>query len=359
MLDPQALIEWGGYAGLALIVFAETGLPVGFFLPGDSLLVTAGLFAATGHLDLLILNVVLISAAIAGDATGYLIGHRLGRTFFANASSRWYNRTHLLRTQLFYEQHGGKTIILARFIPILRTFAPIVAGISGMTYARFALFNVAGGFVWVISLTVTGFALATLIPGIGGRFDLVILLVVALSCAPPLLSAWKEKRRRRRRQAAFRQSIIHLANAVRATRWDWSPSEIRRILRTLTAGREATAILRDDDGGFEPLVREVADRVLSIDIVASSSPSGASMSEAAREIAAMESHDRFHHAIETLRELAGADVPYAGQEDDDLSPPAAWPLEGALLVVLHRRRGDRHEVCLRICPGRSEGRRSA
>ncbi|MBW3672281.1 MAG: VTT domain-containing protein, partial [Acidobacteria bacterium] len=132
LTDVEALVRWGGYLGLSLIVFTETGLMVGFFLPGDSLLVTAGLFAAQGHLDIVVLNLLLISMAIAGDATGYLIGRVLGPRVFERPSSRLFRREHLIRTRLYYEMHGGKTIIIARFIPVLRTFAPVVAGIAGM-----------------------------------------------------------------------------------------------------------------------------------------------------------------------------------------------------------------------------------
>src|SRR5215510_13592408 len=125
-------------AGLVLIVFAETGLLVGFFLPGDSLLVTAGLFAARGDLDIVWLNLALMAAAIVGDATGYWIGNRTGKALYSRPNSLLFRREHLIRTHEFYEKHGGKTIVIARFMPILRTFAPVVAGAAEMTYRRFA-----------------------------------------------------------------------------------------------------------------------------------------------------------------------------------------------------------------------------
>ncbi len=138
------LIRLGGLLGLVVVVFAETGLMVGFFLPGDSLLVTAGLFAAKGDLDIVWLNVALIAAAILGDATGYWIGYRTGKALYSRPNSFFFRRQHLIKTHEFYERHGGKTIVIARFMPIIRTFAPVVAGAAEMTYRRFATYNVAG-----------------------------------------------------------------------------------------------------------------------------------------------------------------------------------------------------------------------
>src|SRR4051812_28137142 len=145
LTDPPRLIQllatgmtgWLGYAALFAIVFAETGLLIGFFLPGDSLLFTVGVVAGAGELNLLLINAVLIVAAIAGDATGYLLGRQAGPHVFNRPDSRLFKREHLIRTQQFYEKHGGKTIIYARFVPIIRTFAPFVAGVAGMPYHRF------------------------------------------------------------------------------------------------------------------------------------------------------------------------------------------------------------------------------
>ena len=158
LTDPAALYElvrWGGYVALTAIVFTETGLLIGFFLPGDSLLITAGLVAAAGGLDIWLLNALLSVAAIVGDSVGYAIGYRAGPHIFTREDSRWFNKKHLVRTREFYERHGGKTIILARFIPIIRTFAPVVAGVGRMDYRRFLAFNVLGGIGWVCGLTLS------------------------------------------------------------------------------------------------------------------------------------------------------------------------------------------------------------
>jgi len=155
LTDPAALYElvrWGGYVGLTAIVFTETGLLVGFFLPGDSLLITAGLVAATGPFDIWTLSALLSLAAIVGDSTGYAIGFRAGPRIFTRERSRWFARDHLVRTREFYERHGGKTIVLARFIPIIRTFAPVVAGVGRMEYRRFLACNVCGGMAWAWGL---------------------------------------------------------------------------------------------------------------------------------------------------------------------------------------------------------------
>ena len=150
------LIRMGGLIGLVLIVFAETGLMVGFFLPGDSLLVTAGLFAAKGDLNIVWLNLALIAAAIVGDATGYWIGRRAGKALYSRPDSFFFRKQHLIKTHEFYEKHGGKTIVIARFVPIIRTFAPVVAGAAEMTYRQFAMYNILGGIGWVLSMTLIG-----------------------------------------------------------------------------------------------------------------------------------------------------------------------------------------------------------
>jgi len=139
------LIRWGGYFVLVVIVFTETGLLVGFFLPGDSLLITAGLVAATGHLNIWALNVLLIVAAVTGDSVGYAIGWRAGPRLFTRPKSMLFNPSHIERTRAFYARHGAKTIVIARFVPIIRTFAPVVAGVGQMEYRRFVLYNIAGG----------------------------------------------------------------------------------------------------------------------------------------------------------------------------------------------------------------------
>jgi membrane-associated protein len=193
----EEIVIWGGYVGLFAIVFAETGLLIGFFLPGDSLLVTAGLFAARGEMDIVLLNVLLVFAAVSGDATGYFIGARAGHALYDRPQSRWFRRDHLIKTREFYEKHGGITIVLARFIPFARTFAPVVAGVADMTYRRFAMFNIAGGTGWVASMTLTGYFLGRMIPGIERRIEYIIVIVVLISVSPLLFKYLQHRRQRK------------------------------------------------------------------------------------------------------------------------------------------------------------------
>jgi membrane-associated protein len=187
------LIRLVGLYGLIFIIFAETGLMVGFFLPGDSLLVTAGLFAARGDLDITMLLVTLTLAAIVGDATGYYIGRKTGHALYSRPNSFFFRKEHLLRTRQFYERHGGKTIILARFMPIARTFAPVVAGAADMTYRKFATYNIVGGVGWIVSMTLTGYYLGLAIPGLEKRIHLVVGVVIFLSLLPAII-AWLKSR---------------------------------------------------------------------------------------------------------------------------------------------------------------------
>jgi membrane-associated protein len=182
------LIRIGGMAGIVAVVFAETGLMVGFFLPGDSLLVTAGLFAARGDLDIAWLNVALAAAAIVGDATGYWIGYRAGQALYSRPNSFFFRREHLIRTHEFYERHGGKTIVIARFMPIIRTFAPVVAGAASMTYRRFAAYNIVGGIGWVASMTLIGYYLGRSIPDIDKHIHIVVAVVIFLSLLPGIIA---------------------------------------------------------------------------------------------------------------------------------------------------------------------------
>jgi membrane-associated protein len=188
------LIRLVGFYGLIAIVFAETGLLMGFFLPGDSLLITAGLFAARGDFNVWMLGTVLTIAAIAGDATGYAIGRRTGRALYNRPDSFLFRREHLRITHEYYEKHGGKTIIIARFIPILRTFAPMVAGVAEMGYTRFATYNVVGAFLWVWSMLLGGYALGNMVPNIEQRIHYVVAVVIAISLIPP---AWAWLRRKK------------------------------------------------------------------------------------------------------------------------------------------------------------------
>ncbi|HVE73202.1 MAG TPA: VTT domain-containing protein [Thermoanaerobaculia bacterium] len=205
LTDVRGLVQWGGYVGLAIIVFTETGLMIGFFLPGDSLLVTAGLFAAKGDLNIVFLNILLMACAIAGDATGYYIGKKLGPALFRKEDSLFFKKKHLIATHEFYERHGGKTIIIARFVPIVRTFAPVVAGMAGMNYGRFAMFNIVGGIGWVFSMTMLGYLLVTMFPATEQHIEKVIIIVVFLSILPGIIEWVRAKMRSRK--AAANQSV--------------------------------------------------------------------------------------------------------------------------------------------------------
>jgi membrane-associated protein len=197
LTDVETMVAVGGLSAMTAIVFAETGLMVGFFLPGDSLLVTAGVFAAAGRLNILWLNVLLIAAAIAGDTVGYWIGRKAGPALFSRPRSRFFNPAHLRRAHDFYEKHGGKTIILARFMPIVRTFAPVVAGMGKMEYSRFLSFNVFGGALWVLSMSLIGYYLGHF-AWVKKNIEIVIVIVVFVSILPGLIAAareWLKKRR--------------------------------------------------------------------------------------------------------------------------------------------------------------------
>ena len=197
LTDVETMVRVGGLSAMTAIVFAETGLMVGFFLPGDSLLITAGVFAANGHLSIWWLNVVLVAAAIVGDTVGYWIGRKAGPALFNRPRSRFFNPAHLRRAHDFYEKHGGKTIIIARFMPIVRTFAPVVAGMGKMEYRRFLSFNVFGGLLWVVSMTLIGYYLGQF-AWVKKNIEIVIVIVVFLSILPGLIAAareWLKKRR--------------------------------------------------------------------------------------------------------------------------------------------------------------------
>ena len=191
--DVEGIIQWGGTLLVCSIIFVETGLFVGFFLPGDSLLVTAGVFAAAGHLELTTLLVAATICAIAGDQLGYWIGRRAGQALYRRKDSFLFRQRHLERARQFYDAHGGKTIVFARFIPILRTFCPVVAGVAGMRYASFVTYNIAGGLAWVFGMVLGGFFLASLVPNIGERIHWVIAVVIFLSFLPPLIGAWRAR----------------------------------------------------------------------------------------------------------------------------------------------------------------------
>ena len=196
------LIRWGGLIGLIVIVFAETGLMIGFFLPGDSLLVTAGLFAARGDFDVATLILTLSLAAIIGDAVGYWIGKRTGQALYSRPNSFFFRRSHLIKTHEFYEKHGGKTIVIARFMPILRTFAPVVAGAAEMTYRKFAIYNIAGGIGWVASMVLTGYFLGQAVPNIEEHIHIVVAVVIFLSLLPGIIAFLRARAQSRAAAAA-------------------------------------------------------------------------------------------------------------------------------------------------------------
>lgn len=182
------------YAILFLVIFCETGLVVTPFLPGDSLLFIAGAICATGGMDPWMLGGLLLVAAISGDSTNYVIGRTLGKRLFSNPNSKVFRRDYLDQTHAFYERHGGKTIVLARFMPIIRTFAPVVAGAAEMRYRDFITYNVVGGLAWIWSMLFTGYFLGRWVPGIDRHIEKVIILVIFLSILPGIIHWWKESR---------------------------------------------------------------------------------------------------------------------------------------------------------------------
>ncbi len=187
------------YALMFLVIFCETGLVVTPFLPGDSLLFALGAVCALApphNLDLTTLMVLLTIAAILGDTVNYWIGAKLGPRIFRGENVRLLNKKHLERTHEFYERYGGKTIIIARFMPIVRTFAPFVAGMGKMTYARFMTFNVVGGVIWVVSFLLLGYFFGNQ-PFVKKNFGLVIIGIIVLSCVPPVIEVWREWRKRK------------------------------------------------------------------------------------------------------------------------------------------------------------------
>lgn len=192
--DVQGLVAWGGYVGMSLIVFAETGLLIGFFLPGDSLIVTAGLLAATtGIVNVYLLGLLLSIASILGNTAGYAIGAATGPRLFTREDSLLFNKKHLNRAHAFYEKHGGLTIILARFMPIVRTFVPVVAGIGQMEYRRYMQYNIVGGVAWIWSMLFIGYFLGRYIPGVDKHIEIVILSVIFVSFLPGTIGWWRHR----------------------------------------------------------------------------------------------------------------------------------------------------------------------
>mgnify|MGYP003343399205 CR=1 FL=1 len=197
-IDIEQLILTVGLAGLFAIVFAESGLFFGFFLPGDSLLITAGVLSAAepDRFPLAIVCGVCFVAAVTGDAVGYWTGKRFGRRLYDRPDSRFFKRSHLVAAEAFYEKHGGKTIVIARFMPIVRTFAPFVAGVGAMSYGRFLCYNVVGGVVWVVSLVLAGYRFSKL-SWVRDNFSVVILAIIFISVLPGLVEFWRARRQLR------------------------------------------------------------------------------------------------------------------------------------------------------------------
>lgn len=201
-VDLIEFIKWASIVGVAAVVFAESGLLIGFFLPGDSLLFTTGFLIHAGFLPVNIHLAVLIIfiAAVVGDSVGYTFGRRLGPRVFNKQDARLFKQEYIQQAQAFYEKHGGKTIIIARFVPIVRTFAPIVAGAGKMEYKRFIMFNLVGGFLWAAGVTYAGFFLGSVFESMGLEIDHVLLPIIAIiiliSVLPPAIHIFKDKKNR-------------------------------------------------------------------------------------------------------------------------------------------------------------------
>lgn len=194
LTDIKGLIQWGGVLLVCGIIFVETGLFVGFFLPGDSLLVTAGIFAARGNLNLWLLLLAVSFCAVIGDQLGYWIGRRAGQALYKREDSLLFKKRHLERAHEFYEKYGGKTIVLARFIPVIRTFAPPVAGAANMNYRKFVSFNVLGGVLWVWSMVLIGYSLGSSMPNFVDKWLHVIILgVIFLSILPAIIEVIRQR----------------------------------------------------------------------------------------------------------------------------------------------------------------------
>lgn len=194
ILDPQKIILAFGLIGVILVIFAETGLFFGFFLPGDSLLFTAGLLASQDLLPFWPLAIGTFIAAVVGDTVGYWFGKKTGPALFAREDSRFFKKKYVEQAQVFYEKHGKKTIILARFMPIVRTFAPIVAGVANMNYRVFISYNIIGGFIWAFGLTIGGYFLGTVIPSADKYLLPIIILIVATSFIPGIVHMARERK---------------------------------------------------------------------------------------------------------------------------------------------------------------------
>jgi len=213
-IDLIALIKTAGYLGLFFIIFAESGLFIGFFLPGDSLLFTAGFLTSQGYLHIVPLILITFAAAVLGDNFGYAFGQKVGVRLFNREDSILFHKDHLRKAQAFYDKHGGKTIILARFMPIVRTFAPIIAGVGKMKYSSFLFYNLIGGAMWGLGLPLLGYFLGSMVPNIDRYLIPIILFIVFISLVPPAWHFLKEKHHRQQVKAMVKK----LAGLVRGKR---------------------------------------------------------------------------------------------------------------------------------------------
>lgn len=193
LYDVRGLVEWGGTLLVCVVVFIETGMFVGFFLPGDSLLVTAGVFAGAGHMKLAELLSLVTLCSIAGDQLGYLIGWKAGENLYKREDSRFFKKRHLESAHEFYERYGGKTIIIARFVPIIRTFCPPVAGAAKMSYRRYLAYDIVGGFLWVWSMILVGYTLGRTVPNVDKKIHYIIAGVIVVSLIPAAYHTWRAR----------------------------------------------------------------------------------------------------------------------------------------------------------------------
>lgn len=194
LLDPLTIIKTLGLIGVVFIIFAESGLFFGFFLPGDSLLFTAGFLASQNIISIWWLLILCFIAAVLGDTFGYFFGKRTGPVIFNKEDSFFFRKAHIEKARLFYEKYGKKTIVLARFIPIVRTFAPIVAGVAQMNYKIFVLYNMVGGFIWSCGMLGLGYILGNVIPNAEKYLTPIILLIIFLSFIPAIIEYFKQKK---------------------------------------------------------------------------------------------------------------------------------------------------------------------
>lgn len=204
-LDPKTILETGSYILLFAVIFAETGLFVGFFLPGDSLLFTAGVFAAKGDLNIFVVAAGSFVAAVVGDQVGYVFGHKVGPALFRRPDSRLFKQKHVDRAKEYFDEHGPKTIVLARFVPIVRTFAPILAGVGKMHYRQFITYNVVGGFFWAVGITLLGFFAGEAIGE--ENIDKYLLPIIAVIVLVSVIPVALEYRKERQRSAERREPV--------------------------------------------------------------------------------------------------------------------------------------------------------